>query len=373
MVTLLLIGYLGCVMAAFKILRIRVNPTSIATSVLGGVFLIGGVVIAWNFAAPITGQMTVARRTIPLVSGVNSAELITKVYVDAQQLVKKGAPLYEVDQRRNQFALDSLNAQRAVAKETIAEQQAGIKVAAASVEAAKAGLDYARAQLDTAEGIQKDNPAAIAALKVTVQQNKYTSSEAAVNQALAVRKQAEFALDSAQGKLKATEAQIETATLNLAQCVIKAPADGYVMNWQAVEGTMTTTMITSGQGVFMDMSETFVGAVLPQNLVRNIAPGDTAEIAFKSTPGQIATGKVDQILEFTGEGQLQPSVLLPVVADLGSKGYLVVRIKLDDEDLAKRLPLGGAGSTAIYTSFGTPFQVISKIAIRIQAWTNYAF
>ena len=30
----------------------------------------------------------------------------------------------------------------------------------------------------------------------------------------------------------------------------------------------------------------------------------------------------------------------PVAADLGAKGYLVVRIKLDDEKLAREFPLG---------------------------------
>jgi hypothetical protein len=35
---------------------------------------------------------------------------------------------------------------------------------------------------------------------------------------------------------------------------------------QAVEGTMTTTVITSAQGTFMDMTETYVGAVFPQTM-----------------------------------------------------------------------------------------------------------
>jgi multidrug resistance efflux pump len=373
MVTVLIIGYIACVLAAFKIIRIKVNPVTVAVSVLGGIFLIGGVVIAWKFSAPITGKMTVIRRTVPLLSGQDSKELITKVHVAAHQMVKKGDVLYEVDQRPTQYALDSLTAQLAVAEQTISELEAGIEVAAATVEAAKAGLGYSKAQVVVAEGIQKANPAAVAALKVTVQENKYASSQAAVEQAIAAQKEAEFALTNAKENLKATQAQIETAKLNLEQCFIRAPADGYIMNWQAVEGTMTTTVITSAQGVFMDMSETVVAAVLPQNLVKNVAPGDEVEFAFKSTPGRIATGKVSAVVEYTGEGQLEPSGVVPVVATLGSKGFLVVRIKLDDEDLARELPLGGAGTTAIYTKVGGPFHVISKIVVRMKAWTNYAF
>ena len=121
----------------------------------------------------------------------------------------------------------------------------------------------------------------------------------------------------------------------------------------------------------MDMTETVVAAVFPQNLLKNVEAEDAVEIAFKSMPGRIVMGKVDEVLEYTGEGQLEPSAELPVVANLGSKGFLVVRIHLDDEDLAKELPLGAAGSVAIYTKTGKPFHVISMITVRVSALMNY--
>jgi len=73
-----------------------------------------------------------------------------------------------------------------------------------------------------------------------------------------------------------------------------------------------------------------------------------------------------------GEGQLTPEPQLPVVANLRSKGFLVVRVLLDDEALAKELPLGGAGTTTIYTNVGQPFHLISKTTIRIKSWIYYA-
>ena len=176
---------------------------------------------------------------------------------------------------------------------------------------------------------------------------------------------------SAKQAIKATEAQVGTAKLNLEQNVVKAPADGYIMNMQAIEGTMGTTVLTRNQASFMDMTETVVAAVLPMNLVAHIAPGDPVEIAFKSLPGQIATGKVDQVVEYTGEGQLDMTGVVPIAKSIGSKGMLVVRIVLDDQELAKQLPLGGAGTTAIYTKFAQPFHIITKITVRIKAWMNY--
>ncbi len=130
---------------------------------------------------------------------------------------------------------------------------------------------------------------------------------------------------------------------------VTAPSDGQIINWQAVVGTMTVTVITRPQALFMDMTDTVVAAVFPQHLLKNVAAGDAVEIAFKSMPGRIVMGKVDEVLEDTGEGQLEPSAQLPIAADLGSKGFLVVRIHLHNDELARELPLGGVGSVAIYT------------------------
>jgi multidrug resistance efflux pump len=190
---------------------------------------------------------------------------------------------------------------------------------------------------------------------------------AAVDVAVASHASAEFALESARNGLAATEAQLATAKLELDRAYIKAPADGYIINWQAAEGTMTTTVMSSAQGTFQDMSDTKVLAVFRQNLVKNIAAGDSVEIAFKSFPGRLALGKVDAILEYTGEGQLLTSGVVPSAATIGSKGFLAVRINLDDEEFARQVPLGAAGATAIYTDVGKPFHAISKIVIRIKS------
>lgn len=371
MIIVLTISYICGVVVAFKVIKIKVSPTSVAVAVLVGVFMLGGVVMAWNFSAPMTGQMTVHRKVIPLISGQASKMYITKIHAKQEQPVKKGDPLYEVDKAPNQYALDQLTAQLAVAKENISMLEAAVEVATATVEKAKADQNYQKAALESATEVQKLNPQAVAALKVTVQQETYVSSQAAVEQALASEKAAQFALTSAKEALNEINAQISTANLNLEQCVIKAPTDGYIINWQSLEGTMTTTLMSAVQGTFMDTTETYVLAVFPMNLLKNVESGNAVEIAFKGSPGQIVTGKVDAILPYTGEGQLSPEAKLPIAANLGSKGFLVVRIVLDDEALAKELPLGAGGTTAIYTNSGHPFHVITLITVRIKAWMNY--
>jgi multidrug resistance efflux pump len=50
----------------------------------------------------------------------------------------------------------------------------------------------------------------------------------------------------------AVEAQLGNARFNLAQCKMKAPADGYLVNWQVQVGTMLTPLAAAG--TFIDTS-----------------------------------------------------------------------------------------------------------------------
>lgn len=371
MIALTTICYIVGVLVTFKVIKIKVTPTSVAVAIMTGVLLLGGIVMAWNFSAPMTGRMTVYRKVIPLISAQDSKMYITKIHVKQDVPVKQGDPLYEVDKRPNQWALDQLTAQLDVANENVSMLSAAVEVATATVEKAKADQDYQKAALDTAIEIQKVDVQAIAALKVTVQQQTYASSQAAVEQALAAEQGAKFALTSAKEAIGEISAQISTAKLNLEQCVVRAPTDGQIINWQSMEGTMTTTLSAATQGIFMDTTETYVIAVFPMNLLKNVEPGNKVEIAFKGAPGRIAAGKVDAVLPYTGEGQIPPEGTLPVAATLGSKGFLAVKISMDDAELAKGLALGAGGNTAIYTNSGNPFHIITLITIRIKAWMNY--
>lgn len=371
MITLMTIGYITCVMIAFKVIKIKVTPISVAISVLIGFFMLGGILIAWKMAAPMTGQMTVYRKVIPILPNEGSKEFITKVFVKMEQRVKKGTPLFETDTRPNQYTVDQFTAQVAVLEQNILVAQAAVDVAAAQVEKAQADSAVDKADLDTAVKSNELLPGSVAKLKVVVAQESYQASVAAISKAIALQHAAEFALTTAKNLLNSEQSQLNLAKLNLSQNTIVAPADGYIANWQAIVGTMSTTMLLSAQGSFIDTGSTSVVAVFPQNLLKNVEPGDVVEIAFKGKAGIMATGKVDAILEYTGEGQLITKPVLPIAADLGAKGFLVVTISLDDEKLAAELPLGAAGTVAIYTNALKPFHIITKITVRIKMWTYY--
>jgi multidrug resistance efflux pump len=366
MITVITLCYLGCVYAAFKIIKIKATPTAIAVATVIGVFLLGGIVIVWKQAAPMSGQMILRRYVLQVVPDVR--EYVSKVHVKQDQKVKKGDPLFEVLPDRFQDAVDQSTAELAAAKATVSQLGAMVTVDEAALKKSEADTATAKAELDTALALQKVSAGAIARLKVEEEQDAYQAALADDKVAEASLKQAQFSFSAAKSSVDVAAAALNTANFNLSRCTFVSPVDGQVVNWQIREGTPVARWRFTGAGTVQSFADNWILAIYPQNLLKNVKSGDPVEIAFKSLPRQIVTGKVKEVIAYTGEGQFAPSALLPSAADVGSQGYLAVKIYLDDEELAKALPLGDAGTTAIYTDFAQPFHIITKITVRIKAW-----
>ena len=353
---------------AFKVIKIKVNPVSdrgIATLI--GMFMLGGVVIVWKQAAPMSGQMILRRRVLQVVPDVR--EFVSKVHVKFDEKVKKGDPLFEVLPDRFQDAVDESTAELAAAKSTVSSVEAAVTAAEASVKESEANTAIAKAEVDTAIELQKQSAgAAIARLKVEETQDGYNAALADDKLVKAKLKQTQFSLAAAKNSVAVAEAALNTANFNLSRCTYVSPVDGQVVNWQIREGTPVARWRFTGAGTVQSFEDNAILAIYPQNLLNNVKPGNAVEIAFKRRPRQIVTGKVKEVIEYTGEGQFAPGAMLPSAADVGSQGYLAVMISIDDEELAKELPLGAAGTTAIYTDFAQPFHIITKITVRIKAW-----
>ena len=98
MIAFLIIVYTAAVLVLFKVMRIKPTAYVIASIIVAGVFMIGGVVVVWTQAAPITDKMVTSQYVVQLVPYVKGQVKA----VDAQPLqpMKKGDLLLEIDRRR---------------------------------------------------------------------------------------------------------------------------------------------------------------------------------------------------------------------------------------------------------------------------------
>jgi membrane fusion protein, multidrug efflux system len=77
MISLLVIIYVALVLVLFKVLHFKPTPNLIAGLVVAGVFMIGGVVVAWMQSAPISDKLVTNQYVIQLVPYVKGQAQIS--------------------------------------------------------------------------------------------------------------------------------------------------------------------------------------------------------------------------------------------------------------------------------------------------------
>jgi len=176
-----------------------------------------------------------------------------------------------------------------------------------------------------------------------------------------------FDVEQRQSEVDQLKAQLESAKWNLDKTTVRAPADGYATNVALRKGARVAS---SPVMAFIDTSQTLVGVEISQNDARYVAAGQPVEITFKFEPGIVRTGKVETIFQAISTGQAQVSGTAVAPTEIQSAPF-VIRVKLDDGDLAKRLPAGSTGTAAIFTEAVKPTHIIRKVLLRQIAILNY--
>jgi multidrug resistance efflux pump len=363
-ITILLIGLaVGWTFWHFKI-HVSSKSIAIATLIVGTVMFGGKLTVAlWQGAAPVSRQITLTRFIVALNPDLKA--LIKTINVEIGEPVKKGDLLFELDKKQFQAPVDQYSAQLEAAKTEVDSLKAAVELSEATIKRLEAQSSTASVQRDAAQELYRKDKAAIAKLKVLEVARTAEAAEASVVEAQASNRQAVFALAGGRANVKVAQGLLDKAQSDLERTSFTAPADGVMINWQARPGTITAAVRASAAGTFMETADTRVVVVLPQNLLRNVAVGDPAEIAFMSRPGQVTSGKVIRIANYTGEGQLAPSGDVPIIANLGSKGFFAVVVRLDDVALAASLGLGEAGAATIYSQPEGIFHSVSRLYIRL--------
>jgi len=195
---------------------------------------------------------------------------------------------------------------------------------------------------------QRADKAAISQLNVAKATQERQEADAAVQQAEAGLAQAQASAQQAaaalcvtvQSNVPAIEAQLDDARFNLAQCKMMAPGDGYVTNWQVQVGTMLVPMPLAAAGTFVNVSDTAVAAVFPQNWLSNVEPGDDVEMVLNPYPGRLFLGKVDYVIPATGGGQFTTAAQSRTRPGSDLTGFMLWRINFSDDAVARKLSIG---------------------------------
>ncbi len=326
MIALIAICYASLYLLLFNKLGVlKKTPGNVSAFAGVGVVLIAVVVFMWYTFAPMSSDARMFRYIIPIVPNVKGE--VVAVPVEGNSAVRRGETLFQIDPEPFEIRVRQLRAQ-------IAQHEADLRLA--EINLARAG-DLLRVQ---------------AAAQVDL--DIWTANK---DKALA-------AIDSAQ-------AQLDQANWQLEQTTVKAPHEGYVLNLQLRPGAVVSSIPAASPMAFVSNERNPVLASFSQSAVRKVAVGDEVEVAFTSVPGQIFSGKVERIVAFGGDSQLSASSRLPSLTGAPVDDRWMVVVALDDEAFARQLPQGSGGRLAVYTRFGKPLHMISKVTLRMSAWLAY--
>lgn len=256
----------------------------------GGMYLVGGRYISTDNAYTKADIVSVA----PEISGP-----IVSVAVKDNQAVKKGDLLFTIDPKPYQIALDLTQANLASARTEIAGLKAQYAQSAADLKAAAADRVWAQKNYDRLHSLQAKNSAAVSPTEM----DKMTHDlETASQHIAALQEQQARILAALEGdanmpaenyaKVRAAQAAVDTAKLNLDRTVVRAPQDGIV--GPAPHGGDYAHAQVPSMNVVSDTG-TWIEANYKETDLTRMHPGQPVSIAIDTYPGYKWTGRVDSI------------------------------------------------------------------------------
>ncbi|MGA9671914.1 MAG: HlyD family efflux transporter periplasmic adaptor subunit [Terracidiphilus sp.] len=372
--------------------RLHIIGRTISIGIMASTAIVSLLVIRQVNANPRTDDAEVFANYIGIAPLVNGP--VTHLYVSDDQLVKAGAPLFDIDDRPYAYALaharsDQITLQGEIGDERriIAGKASGVDVAKANALGADASLAHAEAAVQQARADVANSQAAVARSNVELQyasnnlhriepllvrqfvtvdqvdqaRTLETSRLQAANQAKSQLALAEAGLLASQAQLKQAQALVEqshqqveqashnvttlqplegqltgkqsaidTAQYNFDNCHIVAPFDARVTNLTISEGAYAT----AGEHIFtlIDTRTWWVVANFRETQLRHIQPGMLAEVYVMSRPSVRYKGVVDSV----GFGVTPDTDL---VGRLAAPGLPDVQRTLNWVHLASRFPV----------------------------------
>ncbi len=362
-------------------IKFKLLPWNITSQVIVVTIPIIGIavlILVLNIAAPSSGDVRAINYSVQIVPRVTGR--VIEVDVEPNRPVKKGAVLFRIDPqpfqikvRAAQANVEQLRAKLIGSKanqrtyeEQLTEISSKKRALASKLQLAQLRVKQYRELAATGAGSKFDldqSQAEVASL--TDDLAALTASEAQARTKTSARtkegEQDEVARTKAE--IAAAEAQLADAQWDLDQTTTYAPADGTVVNLQLRVGQVASQVVMAPVMTFIE-NEQWLIALYSQNEVREVKPGQEAEVALKMYPGKIIKCTVDSVVWATAGGQVPVSGNLPNSLAM-PPGDLVVRLLPDDKSLF--IAAGARGAGAIYTDYGELVHILRKVFLRVSA------
>jgi multidrug resistance efflux pump len=328
-------------------------------------------ILLLNVFAPSSADVRVIKYVVQILPQVRGR--VIEVPIEGNRLYRKGDVLFRIDPTPYELEAKSLQAQLTGAEGQAIQLREQLKSAAGNTGALRAKRDLA--QLRVTQNRELVGTGAGNQFDLDKAETDLAELESQITTALAneaqVRAQLAAIVDGDQASVARLKADLAKARWELDQTTTYAPADGYVINLQLRPGSMVVPVPLQPAMSFVE-EEFQVIALYNQNELHQVAPGNAAEIALYTKPGEIIKAKVESIVWAQGQGQLAMSGVLPQtgVQPL-PPGRFAVKLDIDRRHSDVFFAAGAFGHAAIYTERLAAIHIIRKVILRVGSYTNY--
>ena len=249
---------------------------------------------------------------------------VKRIYVDDNQLVKKGDVLLEIDPvdyevmmneassvlRQEESKLAEINAKIEASKRKLSELNASMKSEKADLELEQAKLKLAEIDFNRAKNLYEkeaipkeryDNAQTgydVAVSRVKAQAEQLKQAVMAVETQKALIKQVEASRPPQVSVIKAKEAQLKAAELNYGYTRIYAPSDGHLTKKNVEIGNQI--QVDQPLMAVVSLADIWIVANYKETQLEKVRPGQKVRIKVDTYPGQVFMGKVDSIMAGSG-------------------------------------------------------------------------
>lgn len=246
----------------------------------------------YQIAHPTTNDISVQAYTIGITARVSGP--VVKKYFKDNQLIKEGDLLFEIDPATYQAAYDKALADKQRAFDLVDKLEQEVNAAETIVKSVQAELNNQTDILKRYESMVASG--AIAEIEFQNQKTKVATTQEALDKAKAELIAAQAQMSSTVENnplLRAADAALKTADLNLSYTKVYAPQNGYITNENLQEGTF----VTAGQPLFALVAndQWWVNARFKETQIRVIHPGDKVDVYLKMYPNRSFEGVVEGI------------------------------------------------------------------------------
>ena len=372
---LIIMTYAALAYGCFKIFKIPVNKWTVPTAMLGGVFVVAGLILTMNYNHPYTFLAQKAVVTVPIIPQVSGT--VSEVLVTPNQPVKAGSILFKIDPTVYQARVDRLKADLVKTEQQVEAQQAQLDAAESQVEGATAQRDKARKDLARYQKASAKAVNPFTEQEATNAKQSYLAQEANLATTRAQQQQIQSQLDAMvngeNASVVSLRAQLKEAEYNLAQTEVKALTDGYATQVMLRPGSYVNSMPFRPAMFFIPKQDRSIVASFRQNSLQRVKVGDEAEVSFTGIPGTIFKGRVKQVVPVVPQGAYQASNTLQTVSFDNRNGVLAEIELLDPAIDSYNLPDGVSAQVAIYTDHFGHLAVMRKVLLRMTSWMHYIY